>query len=162
VALREHSQPLSKEENSVVTTVGSGKPLVAQLENYLRSAFHPVPQEAAIAQTIQALFVWLFALLRNMVICGFLQYLADVSGSIPLQIFSVIAYVAITVYCLSYIATGVLTPFHFVKHKRLGSFLDGLVTLVIMLLVMYAIFGGMWFSINEIAKGHAASHQPHF
>jgi hypothetical protein len=145
-----------------VTAADSAKPLVAQFENYFRSAFHPVPQEAAVAQTIQALFVWFFALLRNIVICGFLQYLADVSGSIPLQIFSIIAYIAIAVYCLSYVATGVFTPFHFVKHKRLGSFLDGLVTLIIMLSLIYAIFGGMWFSINEIAKGHAASHQPQF
>ncbi len=145
-----------------MTTVGSAKPFATRFESYLRSAFHPIPQEAAVAQLIQSLFVWFFSLLRNIVICGFLQYLADVSDSITLKIFSILAYVAIALYCLSYVATGVLTPFHFVKHKRLGALLDGLVTLALMLLVMYAIFGGMWFSINEIAKGHAASHQPQF
>jgi hypothetical protein len=39
---------------------------------------------------------------------------------VTLQIFAVIAYVALAAYCLSYVNVWVLTPFHFVKHKRLG------------------------------------------
>ena len=51
----------------------------------------------------------------------------------------------------------VLTPFHFMKHKRLGSWLDGLVTLAVLLSLGYAIWSGTVFAIDEIAKGHAAS-----
>jgi len=51
----------------------------------------------------------------------------------------------------------VLTPFHFVKHKRLGTWLDGLVTLAVLLSLGYAIWAGTVFAIDEIAKGHAAS-----
>jgi hypothetical protein len=142
-----------------VITVGSARPFAVQLESYLRSTFHT--REAAVAPAIQALFVWFFSLLRNIVVCGFLQYLADVSGSIPLKIFSITAYVAIAVYCISYVPMRVFTPFHFVKHKRISVVLDGFVTLAIMLPVMFLILGGMWFSINEIAKGHAASRQPY-
>ena len=37
----------------------------------------------------------------NAFICGVLQYLADASGSIALQVFAIIAYVALAAYCLS-------------------------------------------------------------
>jgi hypothetical protein len=46
---------------------------------------------------------------------------------------------------------------HFVKHKQLGSWLDGLVTLAVLLSLGYAIWAGTVFATDEIAKGHAAS-----
>jgi hypothetical protein len=141
-----------------VNSVDSGTLLLSRLENYLKGAYRPIPEGVAIAQIARSLLDWFFAFLRNATICGFLQYIADVSESIPLIILANIAYLALVVYLLSYIHIGVLTPFHFVKHKRLGSVLDGLVTLAVLLSVIYGIFGGMRFSINEIAKGHTASH----
>lgn len=80
-----------------------------------------------------------------------------------LQIFAIIAYVALAAYCLSYVNVWVLTPFHFVKHKRLGFWLDALVTLAVLLSLGYAILAGTSFAIDEIAKGHAASrtNAPH-
>jgi hypothetical protein len=64
---------------------------------------------------------------------------------------------------LSYVNVWVLTPFHFVKHKRLGFWLDALVTLAVLLSLGYAILAGTSFAIDEIAKGHAASrtNAPH-
>jgi hypothetical protein len=96
-------------------------------------------------------------LLRNAIVCGVLQYLADASGSMTLQILAIVAYLALAAYGLSYINMWVLTPFHFVKHRRVGAFLDGLATLAVVLSLSYAIFAGTLFAINEIAKGHAAS-----
>ena len=58
-----------------MTTVGSAKPFGTRFESYLRSAFHPIPQEAAVVQLIHSLFVWFFSLPRNIVICGFLHIL---------------------------------------------------------------------------------------
>jgi hypothetical protein len=45
----------------------------------------------------------------------------------------------------------------FCAHKRLGSWLDGLVTLAVLLSLGYAIWAGTVFAFDEIAKGHAAS-----
>ena len=50
-----------------------------------------------------------------------------------------------------------VTPFHFVKHKRIGFWLDALVTLAVLLSLGYAILAGTSFAIDEIAKGHTAS-----
>ena len=74
-----------------------------------------------------------------------------------LQALAIVAYVALAAYCLSYVNMWVLTPFHFVKHKRLAFFLDALVTLAVLLSLGYAVLAGTRFAIDEIAKGHAAS-----
>jgi hypothetical protein len=74
-----------------------------------------------------------------------------------LQILAIIGYIVLAAYCFSYINIWVLTPFHFVKHKQVGSWLDGLVTLAVLLSLGYAIWAGTVFTIDEIARGHAAS-----
>jgi ABC-type proline/glycine betaine transport system permease subunit len=140
-----------------MTYASAAKPLLARFETYLAGVFHPVPQERVVARAVQSFYDWFFAFLRNAFICGVLQYLADASGSIALQIFAIIAYVTLAGYCLSYVNVWVLTPFHFVKHKRLGFWLDALVTLAVLLSLGYAILAGTSFAIDEIAKGHAAS-----
>ena len=62
-------------------------------------------------------------------------------------------------YCLSHI-NGAVTPFHFVKHKRLAFWLDALVTLAVLAALGYAILAGTLYAINEIAQGHVASRSP--
>jgi hypothetical protein len=80
-----------------------------------------------------------------------------------LQTLAIIAYVVLVGYCLSYIIAGALTPFHFVKYRRLGVLLDALVTLAVLSSLGYAIFLGTRFAIDEIARGHVASRSiaPH-
>ena len=108
-----------------MTSISAAKHLRTRVETYLAGVFHPFPEERVIAGTIQSFYGWFFPLLRNAVICGALQYFADASGSMTLQILAIIGYVVLAAYCFSYINMWVLTPFHFVKHKRLGSWLDG-------------------------------------
>jgi hypothetical protein len=138
--------------------IGAANLLLARVEHYLAGVFQPIPKERIIAGIITSFYERLFAFLRNAFICGVLQYLADASGSITLQILAIVGYVAIAAYCLSNINMWVLTPFHFVRHKRLAFLLDGFVTLLVLLSLGYAILAGTRFGINEIAKGHAASH----
>jgi hypothetical protein len=76
---------------------------------------------------------------------------------VMLQVLAIIAYAALAAYCLSYVNMWVLTPFHFVKHKRLAFFLHAVVTLAVLLSLGYAVLAGTRFAIDEIAKGHAAS-----
>jgi hypothetical protein len=122
-----------------MTSISAAKRLRTRVETYLAGVFHPFPEERVIAGTIQSFYGWFFPLLRNAVICGALQYFADASGSMTLQILAIIGYIVLAAYCFSYINMWVLTPFHFVKHKRLGSWLDGVVTLAVLLLLGYAI-----------------------
>src|SRR5215471_17447223 len=123
-----------------MTSISAAKRLRTRVETYLAGVFHPFPEERVIAGTIQSFYGWFFPLLRNAVICGALQYFADASGSRTLQILAIIGYIVLAAYCFSYINMWVLTPFHFVKHKRLGSWLDGLVTLAVLFLLGYAIW----------------------
>ena len=101
-----------------MTSIGAAQRLLVRVETYLAGVFHPSPEERVIAGTIQSFYGWFFALLRNAFICGALQYFAEKSGSMTLQILVIIGYVVLAAYCLSYINLWVLTPFHFVKHKR--------------------------------------------
>jgi hypothetical protein len=140
-----------------MTTTGAGKGLLTCFETYLAGVFHPLPQERVVTGAIQSVYAWFFPFLRNAFICGVLQYLADASGSVTLQALAIVAYVALAAYCLSYVNMWVLTPFHFVKHKRLAFALDALVTLAVLLSLGYAILAGTRFAIDEIAKGHALS-----
>jgi hypothetical protein len=140
-----------------MTAISAAQRLLVRVETYLAGVFHPSPEERVIAGTIQSFYGWFFALLRNAFICGALQYFAEKSGSMTLKTLVIIGYVVLAAYCLSYINLWVLTPFHFVKHKRLGTWLDGLLTLAVLLSLGYAIWKGTGFAIDEIAKGHAAS-----
>src|SRR5262249_1611567 len=58
---------------------------------------------------------------------------------------------------------GALTPFHFVKYRRIGVLLDWLVTLAVLSSLGYAILVGTRFAIDEIARGHVPSRSsaPH-
>jgi hypothetical protein len=140
-----------------MTSISAAQRLHIRVETYLSGVFHPFPEERVIVGSIRSFYGWFFALLRNAFICGALQYFAEKSGSMTLQILVIIGYIVLAAYCLSYINLWVLTPFHFVKHKRLASWLDGLVTLAVLLLLLCAIWKGTAFAIDEIAKGHAAS-----
>jgi len=140
-----------------MTSTNAAKLLFARFENYLAGAFHPIPEEQVVAGIIQSFYGWVFPLLRNAFICGVLQYLADASGSMTLRILAIIAYGVLVAYCFSYIIAGALTPFHFVKYRRLGVLLDGLVTLAVLSSLGYAILVGTRFAIDEIARGHVAS-----
>jgi hypothetical protein len=145
-----------------MTSISAAK-LLTRFENYIAGVFHPIPEERVVAGAIQSFYGWVFPFLRNAFICGVLKYLADASGSMTLQALAIIAYVVLVGYCLSYIIAGALTPFHFVKYRRLGVLLDALVTLAVLSSLGYAIFLGTRFAIDEIARGHVASRSiaPH-
>src|SRR5260370_35564999 len=140
-----------------MTSISAAKRLLTRVETYLAGVFHPFPEERVIAGTIQSFYGWFFPLLRNAVICGALQYFADASGSMTLQILAIIGYIVLAAYCFSYINMWVLTPFHFVKHNHLGAWFDGLVTLPVLVWFGNAICAGTAFAINEIPKGPAPS-----
>src|SRR5258708_20002044 len=137
-----------------MTSISAAKRLGTQVETYLAGVFHPFPEERVIAGTIQSFYGWFFPLLRNAVICGALQYFADASGSMTLQILAIIGYVVLAAYCFSYINMWVLTPFHFVKHKRLGSCLDGLLTLTVLLSLGYSILAAPLLPLHQLPTRH--------
>jgi len=123
-----------------MSSISAAKLLFIRFENYLAGVFHPIPEEQVIAGVIQSFYGWVFPFLRNAFICGVLKYLADASGNMTLQTLAIIAYVVLVGYCFSYIIAGALTPFHFMKYRRLGVLLDGLVTLAVLSSLGYAIF----------------------
>jgi hypothetical protein len=141
-----------------MTSFGAAKLMLTHFEDYLRGVFHPIPEERIVAGLLQSFSEWLFTFLRNASLCGLLWYLADQSESLLLPILAISAYVVLLVYCLSYINWYVLTPFHFVKHKRLGLFLDGVATVGVIILLGSAIWGGTHLAISAFSKGHTASH----
>ena len=142
-----------------MTSITTARPLLTRFETYLAGAFHPIPHERVVAGMVQSFYGWFFQFLRNAFLCGVLTYLADSSGSLTLKILAGAAYVVLAAYCLSHV-NGAVTPFHFVRYKRLAFWLDTLVTLAVLAALGYAILAGTSYAINEIAKGHVASRSP--
>jgi hypothetical protein len=100
-AWQEGSQPAIKRESPHMTYTSAARLLLARFETYLAGVFHPIPQERVVTGAIQSFYGWFFPFLRNAFICGVLQYLADASGSMTLQVLAIVAYVALAAYCLS-------------------------------------------------------------
>ncbi len=130
-----------------------------RFQTYLAGVAHPVPKEQVFAKMMQSLYRWIFDLLRSAVIAGGLQYFGDITGSPTLRILAFAAYIALLIYCLAHFTTWMFTPFHLLKNKRLGWYLNVLATGVIVVPLWGVVLVGLPFAINEIANSQAASHK---
>jgi hypothetical protein len=86
-------------------------------------------------------------------IAGVLKYLSDRSGSWVLWIASEIAFLALLMYCLSYVNTWMLRPFHFLKNQKLGFALDAIITLLIVIPLWFGVVRGVPLAIEAVAHG---------
>jgi hypothetical protein len=151
------TQPAINEGGPAVTDSSGNAIPFPRFQNYLAGIAHPVPEEQVLAKMAQSFYRWIFDLLRSGVIAGGLQYFGDTTGSLTLKILWIAAYVALAGYCLSYI-TWMFTPFHFVRDKRLGWYLNVLATLVVVVPIWGIVLLGLPYTINEIAHSQAATH----
>ena len=111
--------------------------------------------DTTISLFVRQVVKWLFDLLRNAVIAGVIKYLGTKSDSWLLKLVSEVAFVALLVYCLSYVQTWQLRLFHPWEPAQWARILDLVVTMLILGPVFYAIIVGVPTAIDEIAKAQA-------
>jgi hypothetical protein len=86
---------------------------------------------------------WIFELFRNAMIAGVLKYLSDRSSSWLLWLASEIAFAALLFYCLSYVNSWMLRPFHPLKNKQIAFWLNFVVTLCFSIPFWFAVIKGV-------------------
>ena len=101
------------------------------LRSYLSQLFERPEQEVAAATVIRNFATWFFQLLRNFVLVGVLKYFYDKTGSEVLLFIHQIAICVIFVYCLTYADQWYLNLFGFLSNKRIASWLNLVVNILI-------------------------------
>ena len=122
-----------------------------RFQNYLRGVFKPTVDAQTSFLISHTFSKWVFDLFRNAMIAGVLKYLSDRNGGWILWIASQVAFLALLMYCLSYVHSWMLTPFHFMKNQKIAFVLDFFVTLLITLPLWFAVP----LAIEAVAQGQA-------
>jgi hypothetical protein len=97
----------------------SDEPAFLRSINYVIKSFEPSPDVWAATQA-RAFSKWWLDLVRNLIIVGVLQFLAEKSGLWYLKAISAFTYLMFFAYCLSYVQAIMINPFHGFKKQARG------------------------------------------
>jgi hypothetical protein len=111
------------------------------------------PKSAAYLRTFTK---WLFALLGNILIVGFLFYLAKRTNSIVLRIAAALADGILIVYLLSYFNPWVVRPYQMFYRLQKPSVVDFIIWVVIVVPVAFLVAISIPYVANQIASGYGS------
>ena len=133
----------------------SDKIPLQKLQAYLSGIVQFRTFDYTISEWIRAVTKWIFDLLRNAIIAGVLKYLADKSSNLYLRILAEVAFFALLAYCISYLQTWNLRPFHPMKNQKIARILDVTVYAVIFGSLFWLIAKALPAAIEAVAQGQA-------
>jgi DNA mismatch repair ATPase MutL len=110
--------------------------------------------ELQIAGHIRAITKWLFDLLRNVLMVGFLFYLAKRTNSSILFIAATAANALLMVYLLSYLNTWSIHPYQTYYRLQKPSVVDFLIVMIFVGLIVFSIYFGIPYVANQIASAY--------
>lgn len=102
--------------------------------DYLTKLFVTVPELTEGANRLNAFTKGILDLLRNAVVVGGLQFLAEKSQSDLMRIIAIIGMCALFGYCTSY-TRFVFRPFHALKNQKLAAALDRILDRILFLAI---------------------------
>jgi hypothetical protein len=123
-----------------------------RITSYIAKSFEPHRIDAKLAPKQRAFFKWWLDLIRNLMIVGVVQYVADKSGHWYLKALSDFTYLVFVGYCMSYVTSWVFNPFHGFKSKRLQFWLGMFVGTLLPAALILAISFAVYISIDDIAR----------
>ena len=126
-----------------------------RFQNYLKGVFKPTADAHMSFLMSHSLSKWIFDLFRNAMIAGVLKYLSDRSGNWILWSASELASAALLFYCLSYVHSWMLQPFHPMKNQKVAFWLNLVATLCISLPLWLLVIKGVPAAIEAVAQGQA-------
>lgn len=134
--------------------LGDSQPIpFPRLQNYIRNCVSRDETASSLAVPTRALIRWLFDLLRNLMILGFLLFIAQKTASETLAKVVYLALGLLYVYLWSYINPWRFHPFYFVKNRSAERVLNIVAALIVGLLPMLA----GWYMVS-LVKQVAASY----
>src|SRR6266478_8427832 len=110
--------------------------------------------ELKTAGYIRALTEWLFDLLRNILMVGFLFYLAKRTNNSILHVAAGVANAMLLVYLLSYLNTWSIHPYQTYYRLRTSSVVDVIIMMIVVGLITLIIYIGIPHVAKQIASGY--------
>jgi hypothetical protein len=111
------------------------------------------PKTAAYLRTFTK---WLFDLLRNILIVGFLFYLAKMTNSIVLRTAAAVADGMLIVYLLSYFNPWVVRPYQTFYRVQKPSVVDFIIWVVVVVPAAFLVAISIPYVANQIASGYGS------
>src|SRR5260370_11299467 len=103
---------------------------------------------------IRALTKWLFDLLRNILMVGFLFYLAKRTNNSILHVAAYVANAMLLVYLLSYLNTWSIHPYQTYYRLQKSSVVDIIIMLIFIGTMVPLIYFGIPYVANQIAPAY--------
>jgi hypothetical protein len=115
------------------------------------------PQEKLVAQWVRTGARIILELLRNMLVVGALQYLAQKTRSPVLQTLAAVGFSALFIYCVAFaFVWSIKLPFSITKNSRVYAFVWGALHAVIVGVSYGLIFSGILSAVNAVMKAQAS------
>jgi hypothetical protein len=113
--------------------------------------------EPKTAAYLRAFTKWLFALLGNILIVGFLFYLAKRTNSMVLRTAAAVADGILIVYLLSYFNPWVVRPYQMFYRLQKPSVVDFIIWVVVVVPAAFLFAISIPYVANQIASGYGDS-----
>jgi hypothetical protein len=127
----------------------------SRYEYYLNKSFAVDREGFQRSQPTRNLVRWIFDLVRNILVVGLLQFLANKSHSTILTIASVAGVMLLTMYLVSFQDTFLVTPFRRLKSSKLAAVLNILLTGIVVMALVFASSTLVSKAIRDVAESYA-------
>jgi hypothetical protein len=127
-----------------------------RFSRFLREMVFDSETEPKTVAYLRAFTKWLFDFLRNVLMVGFLFYLAKRTNSTALRTAAAVADAMLIVYLLSYLNTWVVRPYQTVYQLQKPSVIDFIIWVVVVVPLAFLVAISIPYVANQIASGNGS------
>ena len=147
-------QDITKTDQQDITKIDQRGSKSERFSRFLGEMVSFSDSELKTAGYIRALTEWLFDLLRNILMVGFLFYLAKRTNNSILHVAAGVANAMLLVYLLSYLNTWSIHPYQTYYRLRTSSVVDVIIMMIVVGLITLIIYIGIPHVAKQIASGY--------
>src|SRR6266436_5569676 len=147
-------QDITKTDQQDITKIDQRGSKSERFSRFLGEMVSFSDSELKTAGYIRALTEWLFDLLRNILMVGFLFYLAKRTNNSILHVAAGVANAMLLVYLLSYLNTWSIRPYQTYYRLQKPSVVDLIIMILLAGLIVLLIYIGIPYVANQIASAY--------
>src|SRR6266478_7891616 len=147
-------QDITKTDQQDITKIDQRGSKSERFSRFLGEMVSFSDSELKTAGYIRALTEWLFDLLRNILMVGFLFYLAKRTNNSILHVAAAVANAMLLVYLLSYLNTWSIRPYQTYYRLQKPSVVDLIIMILLAGLIVLLIYIGIPYVANQIASAY--------
>jgi hypothetical protein len=147
-------QDITKTDQQDITKIDQQGSKSERFSRFLGEMVSVSDSELKTAGYIRALTKWLFDLLRNILMVGFLFYLAKRTNNSILHVAAYVANAMLLVYLLSYLNTWSIHPYQTYYRLQKSSVVDIIIMLIFIGTMVPLIYFGIPYVANQIAPAY--------